>query len=90
MDLISKIHHHYPDAKILLIQSPVAGTEHEMIYKACLATIKQKGEKAMGGLKPISIFSFTPFYGSGCTGHPSLGDHVRMANELAPVIKAML
>jgi len=87
VDLISKVHHHYPEAKILLLRSPIAGMEHDMMYKACLETVKQKTASSMNGLNSISIFSFTSFFGSGCTGHPSLDDHAKMAKELVPVIR---
>jgi len=90
VELIGKIHQHYPEAKILLLRSPIAGEEHEMIYNACLETVKQKASYVIEGLKSISIFSFTPFYGSGCTGHPSLDDHASMAKELAPVISEIV
>jgi hypothetical protein len=90
VSFIQTIHDHYPEARFLLLNSAVINHEEDKILIACLKTIKQKAESSIPQLKPVSLFSFNLFEGSGCSGHPGVKDHERMANELAPFIKKLL
>lgn len=90
VELIHKIHSHYPESKFLLLQHPMPGQHHMGMLDACLLSVKLKAESSIAGLKPVSIFSFSYFTGSGCSGHPSVEEHEKMANELAPVIEKLL
>lgn len=90
VELIEIAHRHYPNAKILLLQHPMPGPHHMGMLDACLQSVKQKAEASLKGLQPVSIFSFSYFTGSGCSGHPSVEEHEQMAKELAPVIQGIL
>ncbi len=90
VELIEIVHRHYPDAMIMLLNSPVAGESNMDMLNACLMAVKQKAESSNEHLLPISVFSFKMFQGAGCTGHPGVEDHERMAKELVPFIKKML
>ena len=87
---LKTIHHYYPDAAILLLNSSVSGEPNNQLLTNCLLAVKQKAEDALQELKPISVFAFNAFNGNGCTGHPDLDDHKRMAEELIPVIRQLL
>ena len=90
VELIGKVHNHYPEAKFLLLQHRMPGQHHMSMLDACLQSVKQKAETSIAGLKPVSILSFSYFIGSGCSGHPSVDEHGKMARELAPVISKLL
>jgi hypothetical protein len=87
VELISKIHAHYPDAKCILLQHPMSGEHNMEMFHACLQSVKHAAEESLVNIKPIEIFSFSPFIPGGCGGHPGLKDHERMAEELAAFIR---
>ena len=87
---LKTIHDHYAEARIILLNSPVIDKTNNDVLMNCLKAVKRKAESSVSQLKPISIFSFSIFQGAGCSGHPGVKDHERMANELAPMIKNML
>jgi lysophospholipase L1-like esterase len=87
---ILKINTHYPDAKILLLNTPLVGYKNTELLNVCLESVKAKAEASIPKLKSLSVFAFSMFDGKGCGGHPDLEQHKRMAEELIPVIKNML
>jgi lysophospholipase L1-like esterase len=89
VSLVEIVHKHYPDAKIILLQSSMSGPQYIDIHKACLDAVAQKSRMADEGLS-INVFSFSHFNASGCYGHPGVEDHKRMAGELLPVIRELI
>ncbi len=87
---VQKINTHYPDAKIILLNTPLVGYANTEMLNACLESVKKKAESSIKQLKPMSVFAFTMIEGKGCGGHPDLIQQKRMADELIPVIKKML
>ncbi|MGB3080785.1 MAG: GDSL-type esterase/lipase family protein [Saprospiraceae bacterium] len=87
---IQKINTHYPDAKVLLLNTPLVSYANTEILNLCLQSVKAKAEASIPKLKSVSVFTFTMMEGKGCGGHPDLEQHKRMADELIPVIKKML
>ncbi|HUR30678.1 MAG TPA: GDSL-type esterase/lipase family protein [Saprospiraceae bacterium] len=90
VEFIRKIHFQNPQAKFLLLQHSMPGEHHMPMLKVCLESVRHKAESSIDGLRGIEIFSFTSFTPTGCTGHPGLKDHEKMAVELEPVIRGIL
>ncbi|MEO6130779.1 MAG: GDSL-type esterase/lipase family protein [Saprospiraceae bacterium] len=86
---LNRIHFHYPNAKILLLNTPLVGDKNIDLLNTCLLSVKEKVVTSIPDL-PISIFSLSMFRGAGCGGHPDVEDHKRMADELLPVIQRLL
>jgi hypothetical protein len=89
VDFLKTIHGHYPDATIILTNTPMLDTSNNKILMDCLVRVKTEAEKSVSGLKPVQLFSFSKTYRSGCLGHPSLEEHALMAEEFAAFLKEM-
>ncbi len=87
---IQKINSHYPNAKVILLNTPLVGYKDTEMLTTCLQSVKAKAETSIPKLKSVSVFTFSMFDGKGCGGHPDLEQHKRMADELIPVIKKLL
>ena len=86
IDFVKTVRSHYSDAQILLLSSPIVHGENHKVLVECLNEIQQ-------ALKPeieVDIFDLEPFAASGCTGHPSIDDHRRIADALIPTFKFIL
>jgi hypothetical protein len=80
----------YPKAQIALLSSPmIKGTSREVLEK-CLATIKTQIDVAYPSDKPVQTFYFSPMDANGCSGHPSVEDHLILAKELQPFFQKLL
>ena len=90
VELIKKIHYHYPQADIVMLQVTTPEIDKRNALQKCHEEIKIKAEAEIPGLRPISLFTFSPLTLDGCGDHPSLEEHEKMANELIPVIKKLL
>ncbi len=75
----------YPNAQILLLNSPILEEHKNEILSTWLHDLKS--ELHQSGDTNIDVFEFTKRYPSGCTGHPSMGEHEQMAAELISIIK---
>lgn len=83
---VKTVRGHYPNAQILLLSSPTVHGENHKILVECLKEIKNI-------LQPdieVDLFDLEPFTASGCTGHPSIEDHQRIAEALIPTFESML
>lgn len=90
IQLIEKIHSHYPEARIVMLEHAMSGDHIIPMLQGCLNTIKIKSEAALVTLKPLSVFSFSPSANDGCSGHPDLREQTKMAEELTPFIRGLL
>ncbi|MEP6793102.1 MAG: GDSL-type esterase/lipase family protein [Saprospiraceae bacterium] len=90
VSFIEKIHHYYPEAAVLLLNTPMEDNYNTDILNHCLDAVKEKAQASIENLKPVSVFTFTKFSPGGCGGHPDLKDQKRMADELIPVIQKLL
>lgn len=90
IEFISKIHSRVPDAKILLLHLPILESHKNDILKQCLESIVEKSKSEIEDLSHIELFSFSPFISTGCSGHPGIDDHARMAAELTPRVEGLL
>jgi len=76
---------YYPNAKILLLSSPMADARlREFLrnsLKSVLGTIKTAGDNK------LAMHVFEKSYTGGCDYHPSVEEHALIANELTEVIR---
>lgn len=72
----------YPAAQIALLSSPMIGGRSSKTFENCLTAIKQNIDKAFAHDKPVATYFFKPMQPRGCSWHPSVEDHARMAEEL--------
>ena len=82
VDFINTVHGLYPDAQIIITNTPMLDRQKNEILMDCLQKIKTQSEAAITGLKPIYIFSFINEYHGGCLGHPSVEEQGKMAEEM--------
>lgn len=84
--LIDKIYKHYPKCKIVLLNSPMVSADNKEVLFACLETVKDH----FGASHQIDLFNFEGIQPNGCTGHPSIQDHDKMAEQLLPFFKKLM
>lgn len=89
VDFIKTIHGNYPEAQIILMNTPMLQKKQNEILMQCLSQIKSNAEKSITGIKPLHIFSFSTTYQSGCLGHPNVEEHGKMAKELVTFLKSV-
>ena len=82
VSFVKTVRSHYSDARILLLSSPMVHGENHEILVRCLNEIK----KALDPDIEVDVFDLEPFMASGCTGHPSIDDHQRIAEALFPTL----
>jgi hypothetical protein len=80
----------YPDAQLVLLNSPMVSGSHGELLENCLRSVKQKVDVLNPSSKPVALFYFKPMQARGCSGHPSVEDHGIMADQLAPFLKTFL
>jgi xylan 1,4-beta-xylosidase len=85
---VGTVRDRYPDARILLVDSPtLAPTEKTLLSGYLRQVVERRAAAGDGG---IDTFSYEGRYASGCDGHPDLEEHVAMADELEPAIRALM
>jgi hypothetical protein len=72
----------YPKAKIALLSSPMVKGASAKILESCLAQVKKQTDAAHPKDKPVSLFYFPPMEAHGCSGHPSVEDHLILAKQV--------
>jgi hypothetical protein len=87
---VSLVKSKYPQAKIVLLSSPMVGGDARVKFQNCLTAVKTSVNQGSPNDKPIDLFFFQPMQARGCTGHPSVEDHEMMANELRPFFESLL
>jgi len=80
----------YPSAQIAILNSPMVNGSRRMLFENCITTVKQKIDGLFPSDKPVALFLFKPMNAGGCSGHPSVGDHAVLAEELAPFFRELL
>ncbi|WP_165825439.1 SGNH/GDSL hydrolase family protein [Pedobacter yonginense] len=90
VDFICLIKLKYPKAKIALLSSPMVSGSSREILERCLLSIKSKVDVLYPKDKPIATFFFPLMQAHGCTGHPSVADHLIMAEQLKPFFSKLV
>ncbi len=86
VSFVRNVRKHYPTATILLLSSPmVHGDKHEVLVESLL----EVKNRLLPDIE-VEFFDLEPFVASGCTGHPSIEDHQRIAESLLPTFRTLL
>jgi len=80
----------YPNAQIVLLNSPMVSGQSNKLLQNCLNTIKSTIDNLYRSGKPVAVFFCKPMKARGCSGHPSVEDHALLADELFPFFKSLL
>jgi lysophospholipase L1-like esterase len=85
---VGTVRGHYPDARILLLTSPMLDTAENDRLAGYLGEVIENRKQA--GDAGISMFRFRGRYTSGCDGHPDLREQGEMTDELEPVVRSLM
>ncbi len=85
VSFVKKLRTWYPQAKILLLSSPMADQRLREFLRSSLnsvvSTIRASGDKR------IALHVFEKSFTGGCDYHPSVSEHALIADELSGVIR---
>lgn len=76
---------YYPNAKILLLSSPMADARLREFLRNSLKSVL--GTRKTAGDNKLAMHVFEKSYTGGCDYHPSVEEHALIANELTEVIR---
>ena len=80
----------YPNARIALLSSPMMHGADRGLLQNCLTAVKKSIDAFYPAAKPVAVFFFEPMQAGGCSGHPSVEDHGKMAEQLLPFFRELL
>ncbi len=90
IDFIKTIYNNYPNAQIVLLNSPmVTGNRNELLM-SCLQSIQAKVNEEFPDKKQVKVFAFQAVSATGCSGHPNKEEHSLMAKQLLPYMQEVL
>ncbi|HEY1021082.1 MAG TPA: SGNH/GDSL hydrolase family protein, partial [Flavisolibacter sp.] len=87
---VQQVQAKYPSARLALLSSPMINGSARELLQNCITAVKAGVDAAQPKAKPIAIFFFEPMQASGCTGHPNVAEHGRMAESLLPFFRNLL
>ena len=79
----------YPNAKIALLSSAMVKGESRLKLQQCLDRVQAQVD-SMYPSEKVAKFFFDPMEARGCTGHPSVEDHLILAEQLKPFFSALI
>lgn len=86
---IKTVYKNAPNAKIVLLNSPMVSGNKNVTFVKCLKKVIQAFENNTTH-KPIALFEFQPMIPKGCGYHPDIADDKIMADQLIPFFKKLL
>jgi hypothetical protein len=91
LDFVATIRKNYPDAWIFCAVGSMLGqTEHDKIAGYLNTVITTRAGQGDTKMAFVDLGIQDALVGTGCDWHPNVADHQRMADTLAPAIKAKL
>jgi lysophospholipase L1-like esterase len=90
IQFVQQVQAKYPAAQLALLSSPMVNGAARELLQNCLTAVKTTVDAARTNAKPLALYFFQPMQASGCTGHPSVAEHGRMAEELLPFFRKLL
>ena len=88
IQFIRSLRNVYPQAKIVLLTSPMGDEKLTKVLKTYLSLVTD--ELNLSGDTNVSTFFFSRSYNSGCDSHPSLAEHKLIASELTKYLKKLM
>ncbi|MFW0714327.1 GDSL-type esterase/lipase family protein [Pedobacter sp. N23S346] len=90
VNFIKLIKSKYPKAQIAILSSPMVKGAQQEVFEQLLVEIKNQVDALYPQDREVKTFFFKPMDPHGCTSHPSVTDHLILADELYPFYRAML
>ena len=87
---IGTIYIYYPNAKIILLTSPMITDSKSGMLFLCLQSVKAKATLQYRGSNGIGLFRFAEVPSTGCSGHPTIEEHKMMASQLIPFLSNII
>jgi len=89
IEFVQMIQKRYPNAKIVLLNSPMVNGEKNQLFIKYLNQVKDffKNDTKHPA---IEVFEFSEMTPKGCGYHPDSADDQKMANELRPLFQQLL
>lgn len=88
IDFVKSVYKHYPNTKIVLLNSPMIIGETNELLVSCLKEVQSYF--AVNSAHELIIFELTKLYNSGCMTHPNVQEHKEIAEKLTPLFKNLL
>lgn len=85
---LARVRANYPEAQILLLNSPVFEGEQKETLAGYLQEVADR--RAEAGDAEVATFTYDGRYVAGCDGHPGSAEHAAMADELEPVVRDLM
>ncbi|HLP57055.1 MAG TPA: SGNH/GDSL hydrolase family protein [Fluviicola sp.] len=85
IDFLKSIRKRYQASTIICCASPMADAELKPVMKNYVFSIAEALNKA--GDSKVRAFSYQGMYRTGCTFHPTAGEHRSIADELEPFVR---
>jgi lysophospholipase L1-like esterase len=89
IDFIKTVYKHAPNARIVLLNSPMVSGDRNVTFVKCLKKVIHAFENDTTH-KKIELFEFQPMVPKGCGYHPNIADDKVMADQLIPYFKQLL
>ena len=86
---IKTIYSHYPNAQLVLLNSPMVSGQNNLVLQESITTVQNEINAEVKPVKSIKTFWFNAMQPTGCGYHPSTADHEVLANQLIPFIKQL-
>lgn len=90
LSFMSMIHAQQPQAKWLLLNSPVNDQAKDDIFRSCLTAIRREAPTRMPDIPAVELHFFDLVHPAGCDGHPDVAQHTSMATELTAKLRNMI
>ncbi|GEO04592.1 lipase [Adhaeribacter aerolatus] len=87
---VQQVKSKYPKAQIALLSSPMLNGKSRETLQNCLTAVKRNIDAVNSRAKPVALHFFQPMQASGCSGHPNVEDHAKLAQELLPFFKKLV
>ncbi|SNR31180.1 SGNH/GDSL hydrolase family protein [Lutibacter flavus] len=88
IEFVKTVYSHYPNTKIVLLNSPMIIGETNDLLVSCLNEVQNYFSTNTD--KKVTIFQLDKAYNSGCTTHPNVEEHKEIAEKLTPFFKNLL
>jgi lysophospholipase L1-like esterase len=88
VQFVQEIRSYYPEARIVLLNSPMADQNLTAVLKNFITSVVARLNKE--GDKSVHKYFFSKSFNSGCDGHPDLQEHKQIAKELTTYLKSLM
>ena len=87
---VQQVRSKYNSSRIAILSSPMMNGERRILLQNCLTAVKNEVDRSSPSKVPVALYFFKPMQARGCTGHPNVEDHAKMAEELIPFFRQLI